>query len=566
MLLVYLPAYDYSTSGQVRLNCVLYWGHGSWLSMLDTISFVMQSSVTRPTRWQLSSRYATTLALLVALALYAGQVWLYRSFIVDDTFITFRYVQQWVHGNGLVYNIGERVEGYSNFLWIVLLAPFARFGVDLLLGARILGVVCGLLTLFFTWQIARRWPLAFVAPLLLAASAPFAAWTMGGLETPLFTLLLTASVYLFLREEEGQAGWFSGVAFGLLCITRPEGVVFAGIAVLFRLWWLWRKRWRLPEYRDWLRAVSLLLIVGVHLAWRLEYYGYPLPNTVYAKSMGLHPRALLEGGYYLYQCLMAAGGLWVVAVGVSLALVSPGRWFGIPYLFTSVAVYAVFVLAGGGDWMPMQRFLVNVLPLLWLLVHAGLGSLMQYLTAPPASDAGPGRAALRLDSTLVTGLVVLLVVGQVGYLLLLSLDQRFVGGGGNPGDPTLHPDLVYLREQAQPGDTVALVFAGFAYFLPLETRVIDMVGLTDAHIARRPAQFPSGLFGRGDVFGKWDVDYVLAQGPDYVQGFGPVRGSDGVWRTKFTGTTLLLNDPRFQREYAPLREPGGTDLFVRRQQ
>jgi len=71
--------------------------------------------------------------------IFLVQVWLFHGFIVDDAFITFRYVRQWTHGNGLVYNIGEPAEGYSNFLWIVLLAPFDRLGIDLVLVAKGMG-------------------------------------------------------------------------------------------------------------------------------------------------------------------------------------------------------------------------------------------------------------------------------------------------------------------------------------------------------------------------------------------------------------------------------------------
>lgn len=76
-------------------------------------------------------RRLTFIRLFLIVLLFAAHVWIFRGFVVDDAFITFRYVQQWTHGNGLVYNIGDRVEGYSNFLWILLLAPFSLLGISI---------------------------------------------------------------------------------------------------------------------------------------------------------------------------------------------------------------------------------------------------------------------------------------------------------------------------------------------------------------------------------------------------------------------------------------------------
>lgn len=484
--------------------------------------------------------------MLLLLALCGGHIWLFRGFVIDDTFISFRYVDQWVHGNGLVYNIGERVEGYSNFLWVVVLAPFARAGIDLLLAAKVLGALCSLLTVVVVWWTVRRWPLFWIAPLLLVASGPFATWSVGGLETPLFVLLLTAALVLFLREEAQERGWLSGVCFGLLALTRPEGGLFTLVAVAVRGWRLAQhKAW--PERRDWARAAAVGAIVLPYLAWRLSYYGYPLPNTVYAKAMGLHPRALLEGGYYLFQCLTFAGGLWALALCFCLALCREERSFAAGYLFANIVAYAAVVTLGGGDWMPMYRFLVHILPAIWLLVHLGLVRLYTIL---------PTRRAVLLVS--------LLVIAQAAYLWGFSLEQRFFEQIGTGNAPTARrPNLDYLQQHVQSGDTVAVIYAGFAYDLPRDVYVLDMVGLNDAHIAHLSPRFPSGLLGRGDVFGKWDVEYVLAHRPRYVQAGSIWRVGGGRWRTSFTGTTLLVNDSRFQHAYRPVGEPGAEGLFVR---
>lgn len=493
------------------------------------------------------NRTRTVAAWALILLLYGANLWLMRGFSVDDSYITFRYVQQWNHGNGLVYNIGDPVEGYSNFLWIAALAPFDRAGVDLSVAAKALGALLGLLTLFTTWRMTRQQPLRPIAPLLLAASGPFAAWMVSGLETALFTFLLTLAAYVFIREEEQQRGWLSGLVFALLALTRPDGLIFGLTAILLRGWKLLRAHTRL-ERRDWMRLLIFVSIAGIYYVWRISYYGYLLPNTVYAKSLGLQPRAILEGLYYLYTSLVLLGGLFFLAVPAALALWHAPRSIQIEYLALSVGAYACFLIVGGGDWMPLQRFAVHVLPFLMLLVHAGLARLTEVWNVPRAKTV-----------------VVLLVLGQVAYSLAFSVDARFVQNvSGDSITAADSPTISYLRQHVRPTDTVAVVDAGLiALRLPLEVTVIDMVGLTDAHIAHRPAQLPRGLFGRGDAFGKWDVDYVLARQPRFVQVnlTGPM--TDDEWQTNFTGTTLLVNDPRFRAAYNMVDDVNG--LFVRRQ-
>jgi arabinofuranosyltransferase len=494
-------------------------------------------------------RFPPSIRLLLTVFLFSTHVWIFRGFIVDDAFITFRYVRQWTHGNGLVYNIGDRVEGYSNFLWILLLTPFDFLGIELVLAAKGLGILLSFLTLLVTWRFAQRFSIPDVASLLLAASSPFAAWSVGGLETPLFTFLLAVSGYTLVREEEEGRGWLSGFLFGLLALTRPEGLLFALAAAAFRGWRLYRLDSR-PERRDLLRLLGLIALVGPYFWWRFTYYGYPLPNTVYAKSMGLHPRALLEGLFYLYRSFAVAGGFFFLALPFALALVRPERSMLVEYLSCNITVYGLFVILAGGDWMPMQRFMVHILPFLYLLVQGGLVRLSKIWQT-------------RWSSLLPF----LLVGGQVGYFLIASLEQRFVDGvGKGPLVPDGGARVAYLCQYVRPGDTIAVIDAGIiAYRLPLETRVVDMVGLTDVHIAHQPVRLPGGLFGRGDAFGKWDVDYILAQKPCFVEVNILGKTVEGEWLTNFTGTTLLINDRRFRRAYRLVTEPGVSGVFVRKE-
>ncbi len=475
----------------------------------------------------------------LSVLIFAAQVALFWPFTIDDAFITFRYIRQFVAGNGLVFNIGERVEGYSNFLWLMLLAPFHALGADLVLTAKVFGVLLALITLWLTVQLATPTGYGWVAGLLLAATAPFAIWAVGGLETMLFACLFAASALAFVREEETGRGVVSGILFALLALTRPEGLLFGVLAAGFRAVRLWHAR-QSPASRDWLRLALWIVPPLVHFIWRLSYYGYPLPNTVYAKSLGLHPRAFIEGAYYLYTSALAIGGvLPLVLGGFVAAFQAQAQALRYRYLLAAVLAYAAFTLVGGGDWMPGQRFLVHVLPAVAVLASVGLEWIARQLSAKLQPFA-----------------LAVLVGVQLLFLLVSSADQFLVRRVvQNNVDYFSDQLLKYVVSNLKSGESIAVNDAGLiSYLLPLDVRVIDMFGLADAHIAHLKPRLPSGLFGWGDAFGKWDSDYVLAQKPKLIQ-LTLYPAPDGVgFVSPHTSNRELMEHPQFLQHYRPVSE------------
>ncbi|HMJ10771.1 MAG TPA: hypothetical protein VK524_05155, partial [Polyangiaceae bacterium] len=84
-----------------------------------------------------------------------GMSWWFRT-LFDDAFISFRYAQNLVHGRGLVFNVGERVEGYTNFLWVLVLAGAGRLGFDIVRCATVLGIVFGAAAVVATERLSRQ--------------------------------------------------------------------------------------------------------------------------------------------------------------------------------------------------------------------------------------------------------------------------------------------------------------------------------------------------------------------------------------------------------------------------
>ena len=185
-----------------------------------------------------SKRGHLVFGLLLPLAVAGVNLRTIRHFTIDDAYISYRYANNLVNGHGLVFNIGEYVEGYTNFSWTLLIAAGLWLGIDPNLVVKIFGAAFALgaiATLYFLMR--RLYPdraLPCVATWLLASTRIFTGHAMFGLETAMFVCLTLVGMLLFMREEEAGRGWpLSGLVFALAALTRPEAPMFIGILMLF---------------------------------------------------------------------------------------------------------------------------------------------------------------------------------------------------------------------------------------------------------------------------------------------------------------------------------------------
>ena len=138
-------------------------------------------------------------------ALFLYQI-LTFNVLQDDAFISFRYVQNWLNGHGLVFNMGAKVEGYTNFFWIILLAVLTKIGFPLIETARAAGALAAFAAMGLAAYSAEKfypkrsslWILT--VPLLLAANGSLAFWAAAGLETGLFALLSSLAGIFYLSR------------------------------------------------------------------------------------------------------------------------------------------------------------------------------------------------------------------------------------------------------------------------------------------------------------------------------------------------------------------------------
>ena len=420
---------------------------------------MMHTREAQPLRGKAAVRRFGYLAAISApwLALLGFLAYLSR-FLTDDAFISFRYARNLLEGNGLVWNPGERVEGYSNFLWVLELAAiWAATGVPPEDAVWWLSAAFTVATLaamaWWAWRLPGlqdRGLVWWMALGLLCASATFAVWTTGGgLETRQFTFFVVLAVVALTAHRGSRWGLLAAsLSLALASLTRPEGPLIAACCFA---WWAAQ---RLADGKsgdggerggvrgwagagdaasiDWRGAMALalpfLLIVGAHFLWRYSYYNEWLPNTYYAKyvrpwwDIGLQYLAAagVQTGLYLLLPL-GAGAAW-------------GRWrerrdlaYALPLLI--IALHAAHLARIGGniyDWRPMDFY--------WPLL------------ALPAADglARIGRAAGRLLGRWKFGARA--ADGRL-WAVALFLPVLFYAGAIQGA---LFPGVVYPTEEAIP--------------------------------------------------------------------------------------------------------------------
>jgi hypothetical protein len=443
----------------------------------------------------------------------------------DDTYITLRFAENLVRGDGLVFNPGERVEGYSNFLYAVMLAGGMAAGAEPMLLAKSLGFAAGLLTLVVTWRIAGALPQArrvrILAPALLAISGPFAAWAVLGLETLVYSLFITIAAALCMAGKviKPRGAWV-GAVFALIALTRPEGALFFAATVAFLV--------ATGERQSAGRLVlPFALIVGSFVIWRVWYYGDLLPNTYYAKA-GLGPLALVRGAKYLFEFFKIHGGPVLPTLAV-VPLFWGTRSRQVQYLAVLCAAYFLFVIQVGGDNFAEFRFVAPILPLLYLLAAEGSVRVIDEVRRPAA--AWPVlRTMPVLALVVISGLF---AVAPLAYAYAPGL--RHVASNAPLTDANQLVSMgEWLRGIAPPDSTIAVGEAGAVPYVT-KWRTLDAFGLTDPAIARAP-RVPNAV-GARKKSPDFVINRILMWRPHFVEfyaspGFDTVLGpnDDLLWK------------------------------------
>jgi arabinofuranosyltransferase len=458
---------------------------------------------------------------------------------MDDAWISLRYARNLVEGDGLVMNLGERVEGYTHPLWVLLDAIVLALHLPPRATLSFVGVGCWWGAALATRRAARDAGASSAAQWFAGATVACAAtgvfWGLSGLETAAFAWALVVAIRLGEAARRGESrGVVAGIAFGVACWLRPEGALAMAIASSTTL----ATRAADGSRRRALTTAATMIGAAAltYAPWqlfRVLYYDALFPNTFFAKSAG-HPTWMLERGARYVLESAKNGPLVPLVVIILLAprVLTPGRAL-VP--FAVAVALAAWTLWVGGDYLPFGRFIVPILPLL------ALGAASAY-------DELRERFQRRLVHTALCAVVLSGVIGHFGESRVRAFENATARYGAAGA---------WLRDYAEPSMLIATPAAGIIGWMS-KVRVLDEFGLTDATIARtldprldpKKLRAPAG-HERGNAI------YLLERAPDAILlanvWVRPIPLTPPAFRANLGITSitdrLLVEDQHFYERY-----------------
>ncbi|PWB73932.1 hypothetical protein C3F09_04570 [candidate division GN15 bacterium] len=407
--------------------------------------------------------------------------------VCDDAFISFRYARNLVNGLGLVFNASEHVEGYTNFLWTIIIAggmllKLNPVPVSMILGGLSYFATIGILAILSSRLIAKenRRRLFFpIAALTLLLHHECHVYATSGLETMWTTALVTLGFVLLVLGRTPRLLLTAGIVLIAAAMSRPDAMLFYAVSIVYVL------TTSRPTFRS--LVLFLLPLVVIYVPYwiaRYSYYGYPFPNTYYAKSANLPYYS--QGIIYLWLYVKSYYVLWLVIPSAVWLFVrhfkSLKAWpiednrasaFLLAMFFT--VPYLLYVVRSGGDFM-FGRFLIPITPILFLLIELGVREAL-----PKVKYFAPAAVVILL--AVLFRLNIFAETRQISYVA---------------DEPSYYPSAWHqraeevggrLREYFK-GTDASFAFRGqfavYAYYSEVPVAIEAATGLTDEFVAHQP--------------------------------------------------------------------------------
>ena len=418
-------------------------------------------------------------ACAVFLAVLVRTAW-----VSDDALISLRTVLNVTHGYGLTFNIAERVQTFTHPLWLLLVTVTYLIVRNVYVATFVVSFSISLLIFWIAVRGARTPIRAWLVAGLLLFSHAFIDFSTSGLENPLSCLMLAALVALFLSDTLDRRRWLTGLWFllALLYLTRPDDVLLGLPAVLVATA-------RTRRVGDIVRAIAVGLSPAV--AWTvfsLVYYGFPFPNTAYAKlEMGISRADLWTQGILYFIDSIDRDPLTLVTIAFGAWLAVMERSVATRALAAGVVLHLIYVVSIGGDFMAGRFFSAPFYLSVLLIARSAVGGRELWIAAPIALGAlafSSSQVPIGTDSRFESANIK--ANGTVDERAIYFGRQSLVRAGRTTFAEPEYPrhDSAVHRPQIQ--ELCGLAGSGGVNFGP-NAYILDSCALADPLLARMPA-------------------------------------------------------------------------------
>lgn len=446
-------------------------------------------------------------------------------FIQDDAYISLEYAKNFAQGNGLVFNIGQRVEGFTSFLWISILTIPFMLNINPEIFAQVLSISFGVLNLILTYFLSRvivgkyknkdvNSYFHFVPVIMLMISGTFYYWAVSGMETTLYTFSCMLGVYYYLIRNKRIVYLYLSIIFLTLAfLTRQEAAIIIGIFILDFIIEQLRNNNYILNFKK-LFSAKLIIFLSIFIIptvifilFRFSYFGYLFPNTFYAKT-GITSDYLSAGLQYtgaFFEKYLLYGSIFILPI---FLLIKREYREKIILLYAIIFSYIIYIIFVGGDVLAMHRFFIPTLPLIYVLFTR---FLLYFL----------GWLSINFKNKILTVSIATLILFAVTLNIHLNSYDEAVKMSRKEQGLTYSMKSIALamkNKKKIKGEQIliaASTVGALKYFSDCE--VLDMLGLTDKYIAHNPSPIKAiSEYNTGWKEKNYNVNYVLSQKPDYI--------------------------------------------------
>ena len=509
---------------------------------------------------------------------FAVGMFLKNAWVTEDAYILFRSVEQVFAGNGPVWNLHERVQVFTSPLWFGLLVLSRILSADLYLNAVVLSFALWLFTLRNLQRLAPNSPAFAMSVLLCVASTAVHDYTSSGLENVLAYALITYFLLQTVRlhrdalepPDVTRTLFRLCLAFGLISVTRHDLVLLLLPPAAFAVWSHRRLMITAPLWFS--LAAAAFVPLAAWTLFSLVYYGFPWPNTAYAKLNTGIARAdlVLQGLRYLYAGMLQ-DAITLPIIGAALVVPSfSTRPAACRFVGAGIVFNLVYVVSVGGDFM-LGRFLSYACLASVCLLTWNVSDMAVTLLVDRRHGVGPSRLVVpRCRWTLSAAAVTIAAVWAYAVVYPHTpvncwsakhehVEQLY----GIVSERDWYEDMTLVRRLTYSGEDgmwlddsvasnmrnspelvhVAGTIGRWGYLAGTREIIVDCNALSDPLLARLPVRDPH----------KWRIGHFTRAVPDgYVERVTATqRIKDGPECVRTVGTSQRDGPFRLRRSHVP---------------